>query len=220
MAQLPPAGGFSRDSRPGRRFGGLRRFIRSSAPSPRDRHEARPAAWAPAGRHATAPPLCKATSSLFRLPPRVGQGQPHTQARDERGGEIPFSSCRPPAGLPRSCCRQLLLPGGAAGGSSRGAGGVALGGRYPLSKSLTVRLAPASTSDTAPQAPAAPKMSQKSKSRARFRSRFWSGCFHFGIDLGSVWGPQIRLRSLLLESLFRYRKNGSSTGSASCRARA
>ena len=40
---------------------------------------------------------------------------------------MPFSSCRPPAGLPRSCCRQLLLPGGAAGGSSRGTDGVVLG---------------------------------------------------------------------------------------------
>ena len=40
---------------------------------------------------------------------------------------MPFSSCRPPAGLPRSCCRLLLRPGGAAGGSSRGTDGVALG---------------------------------------------------------------------------------------------
>ena len=40
---------------------------------------------------------------------------------------MPFSSCRSPAGLPRSCCRQLLLPGGAAGGSSRGTDGVVLG---------------------------------------------------------------------------------------------
>ncbi len=40
---------------------------------------------------------------------------------------MPFSSCRPPAGLPRSCCRPLLLPGGAACGSSRGTDGVVLG---------------------------------------------------------------------------------------------
>ena len=46
---------------------------------------------------------------------------------------MPFSSCRPSAGLPRSCCRLLRLPGGAAGGSSRGTDGVALGrGAIPL----------------------------------------------------------------------------------------
>ncbi len=40
---------------------------------------------------------------------------------------MPFSSCRSPAGLPRSRCRLLPLPGGAAGGSSRGTDGVVLG---------------------------------------------------------------------------------------------